>query len=160
MFKMRCGIPNAYILEIKWSRHRPGVAQRVGRGIALLFHDHSTRSGWVVSSTPRPHFTPGIDPVHIVQEAGWAPGSVWTGGKSRPHRDSIPGRPARSSVAIPTERRGPHILVITMYKTPVQYSSCVKNVSIWIPQCILNIAKDLYLRRAWRWLYKSRNILP
>jgi len=50
----------------------------------------------VVSSTPRPHFTPGKDSVPIVQEAGWAPGPVWTGGKSRPHRDSIPDRPARS----------------------------------------------------------------
>ena len=44
--------------------YRRGVAQRVGRGIALLFHDCSTRRGWVVSSTPRPHFTPGKDPVH------------------------------------------------------------------------------------------------
>jgi len=35
--------------------------------------------------------TPGKDPVPIVQEAGWTPGPVWTGGKSRPHRDSIPG---------------------------------------------------------------------
>ena len=35
-------------------------------------------------------------------------GPVWTGGKSRPHRDSIPDRPARSSVAIPTELPGPH----------------------------------------------------
>jgi len=50
--------------------------------------------GWVVSSTPRPHFTPGKDPVPILQEAGWATGPVWTGGKSRPHRDSIPDRPA------------------------------------------------------------------
>ena len=83
-------------LKVKWSRYRPGVAQRVGRGIALLFHDHSTWRGWVVSSTPRPHFTPGKDPVPILQEAGWAPGSVWTGGKSRPHRDSIPDRPAPS----------------------------------------------------------------
>ena len=45
--------------EAKWSRYRPGVAQRVGRSIALLFHDRGTRRGWVVSSTPRPHFTPG-----------------------------------------------------------------------------------------------------
>ena len=67
----------------------------MGRGIALLFHDHSTRR-WVVSSTPRPHFTPGKEPVPIVQEAGWAPGPVWMGRKSRPHRDSIPDRPARS----------------------------------------------------------------
>ena len=28
----------------------------------------------------------------ILQEAGWAPGPAWTGGKSRPHRDSIPDR--------------------------------------------------------------------
>ena len=35
------------------------MAQGVGRGIALLFHDRGTRSGFVVSSTPRPHFTPG-----------------------------------------------------------------------------------------------------
>ena len=84
------------IIKVKWSRYRPGVAQRVGRGIALLFHDRGTRRGWVVSSTPRPHFTAGKDPVHIVLEAGWAPGPVWTGGNSRPHRDSIPDSPARS----------------------------------------------------------------
>ena len=72
----------------------PGVAQRVGR--ALLFHDRGTRRRWVVSSTPRLHFTPGKDPVRIVQEVGWAPGPVWTGGKSLPHRDSILDRPARS----------------------------------------------------------------
>ena len=76
--------------KVKWSRYRPGVAQRVGRSVALFFHDGGTRRGRVVSSTPRPHFTPGKDPVPILQEAGWAPGPVWKGGKSRPHRDSIP----------------------------------------------------------------------
>ena len=39
---------------------------------------------------------PGKDAVPVVQGAGWAPGPVWTGGKSRPHRDSIPDRPAHS----------------------------------------------------------------
>ena len=82
--------------KVKSSRYRPVVSQRVGRGIALLFHDRGTRRWCVVSSTPRPHFTPGKDPVPIVQEAGWAPEPVWTGGKSRPHRDSIPDRPARN----------------------------------------------------------------
>ena len=82
--------------KVKWFRYRPGVAQRVGTGIALLLHDRSTRRGLVVSSTPRPHFTPRKDPVPIIQKAGWAPGSVWTGGKSRPHRDLIPDRPAHS----------------------------------------------------------------
>ena len=61
----------------------------------------------MVSSTPWPHFTPGKDPVPISQEAGWAPGPVQSGGKSRPHWDSIPDRPARSSVATPTELPGP-----------------------------------------------------
>ena len=50
---------------------------------------------------------PGKDSVPIVQEAGCATGPVWTGGKSRPHRDSVPDCPARSSVAIPTELPGP-----------------------------------------------------
>ena len=72
------------VILVNWSHYRPGVAQRVDRGIALLFHDRGTRRGWVVSSTP------------IVQEAGWALGPVWTGGKSRTHRDSTPDHPARS----------------------------------------------------------------
>ena len=82
--------------KVKWSHYRPGVAQRVVRGIALLFHDCGTRRGWVVSSMPRPHFASGKDQVPIIQEAGWAPGPVWTGRKSRPHRDSIPDHPALS----------------------------------------------------------------
>jgi len=73
-----------------------GGKVRLGRSIALLFHDCGTRRGWVVSSTPWPHFTPWKDPVPILQDAGWAPGPVWTGGKSRPHQDLIPDRPARS----------------------------------------------------------------
>ena len=71
-------------VKVKWSRYRPGVAQRVGRFIDLLFHDRGTRRGWVFSSTLRPHFTLGKEPVPILQEAGWAPGPVWTGGKSFP----------------------------------------------------------------------------
>ena len=50
----------------------------------------------MVSSTPRPHFTPGKDPVPILQEAVCAPGPIWTGGKSRRHRHWIPDRPAPS----------------------------------------------------------------
>ena len=32
-------------VKVQWSRYRPGVAQRVGRGIALLFLDRGTRRG-------------------------------------------------------------------------------------------------------------------
>ena len=34
------------------------------------------------AARPGPHFTLGKDPVPIVQEAGWAPGPVWTGAKN------------------------------------------------------------------------------
>ena len=72
------------------------TAHRGSRGIDLLFHDHGTRRGWGVSVTPRPLFTPGKVPVPIVQEAGWAPGQVWTGAEnfSRTGNRS-PDRPAR-----------------------------------------------------------------
>ena len=71
------------------------MAQRVGRGIALPMTAALEGGEW---SAARPDRTlpPGTDPVPILQEAGWAPASVWTGGKSRPHRDSIPDRPARN----------------------------------------------------------------
>ena len=32
-------------VKVKCSRDRPGLPQRVGRGIALLFHDRGTRRG-------------------------------------------------------------------------------------------------------------------
>ena len=35
----------ALVNKVKFSRYRPGVAQRVGTGIALLFHDRGTRRG-------------------------------------------------------------------------------------------------------------------
>jgi len=82
----------------------------VGRGIALLFHDHSTRKGVSGQQHAPAAPCPGIVPVPIVQKTGRAPGPVWTGGKSRPHRDSIPYRPARSSVAIPTELPRPQVV--------------------------------------------------
>ena len=115
------------------------MAQRVGRSIAILFHDRGTRRGWVVSSTPRPHFILGKDLVPILQEAGWAPGSVWTGGKSRPHRDSIPNHPACSSVAIPTELPGPQLrpasLVIFL---KVVGGTDVKGIEMFVCDCISN----------------------
>ena len=46
---------------------------------------------------PWPIFSPGKDPVPIVQEAGWAPGPVWTGAENLvPNGIRSPYRPARS----------------------------------------------------------------
>ena len=127
-------------INIKFSPYRPSVAQRVGRGIALLFHDRGTRRGWVVSSTPRPHFTPGKDPVPIVQEVGWAPRPVWTGGKARPHRDSIPDRPARSQslyrLSYPSHIMPPTLknlfFPLTLYWERVNVSAYIENLlHVW-----------------------------
>ena len=72
------------------------TTRRGNRGVALLFLDHGTRRGRGVSVTPWPLFTPGKDPVPIVQEAGWAPGPVWTGAENlAPTGIRSPDRPAR-----------------------------------------------------------------
>ena len=51
--------------------------------------------GW---SAPRPgRFSPGKDPVPIVQEAGWVPGPFWTGAENLATTGiRSPDRPARS----------------------------------------------------------------
>ena len=52
----------------------------------------------VGGSAPHPgRFTPGKDPVPIVQEAEWAPGSVWKGAENlAPTGIRSPDRPVRS----------------------------------------------------------------
>ena len=72
-------------VKVKWSRYRPGVVQRVGRGLALLLHDRGTRREWVVSITSRPHFTPGQ-----------RPGTHFTGGWVGP-RAGLDGRKISST---------------------------------------------------------------
>jgi hypothetical protein len=60
------------------------------------------------AARPGRTFTPGKDPVPIVQEAGWVPRPVWTGAENlAPTGIRSPDRQARSSVAIPTELPGP-----------------------------------------------------
>jgi len=76
---------------LKYVRIGNVVSSRGSRGVAPPFRDYGTRRGLEVSVTPRPLFTPGKNPVSIVQEAGLAPGPVWTGAENlASHRDSIP----------------------------------------------------------------------
>ena len=69
--------------------------------------------GW---STPRPgSFTPGKDPVPVVQEGGWAPRvGVDKSGKSRPPPEFDPRTVQPVRVAIPAELSGPPIVVWEM----------------------------------------------
>ena len=61
-----------------------------------MLWQHAATASTYDNVTSRPLFTPGKDPVPIVQEAGWAPGSVWTAGKNFvPTGIRSPDRPAR-----------------------------------------------------------------
>jgi len=78
---------------------------------------NGTRSGWEVSVTSRPLFTPGKDPVPIVQEAGWAPGPVWTGAENlAPTRMRCLDCPVRSQ-SLYRLRYPAHIYHISMPKS-------------------------------------------
>jgi hypothetical protein len=59
------------------------VAQSVGRGIALLFHDLGTRRGEWSAARPGRNLPPSPREKPGTHCTG-APGSVWTGGNSRP----------------------------------------------------------------------------
>ena len=74
--KVKCSVVQA--LRLCTGR----TAHRGSRGIALLFLDNGTRRGCGVSVMTRQLFTPGKHLVPHVQEAGWAPGPVWTGVES------------------------------------------------------------------------------
>jgi hypothetical protein len=64
------------------------------RGITLLFHG---LEGGHRSELCPGRFYSGKDPVTIVQEAGWAPGPVWTSAEYlAPTGFRSPDRPARS----------------------------------------------------------------
>jgi hypothetical protein len=67
-------------------------------------------------------YTPGKDPVPIVQEAGWAPGSVWTGAENlAPTKIRSPDRPARSQLLYRLSYRAHCIL---MFSTDLLVSEC------------------------------------
>jgi hypothetical protein len=84
---------------------------RVGEEVQLhSFFNLGARRRWVISAKHQllyPREKPGT---HCI--GGWVgPRADLDGcGKSRPDRDSIPGRPARSVVAIPTDLSQPQSL--------------------------------------------------
>ena len=58
------------------------MAQRVGRGIALLFHDGGTRRGYEWSAArPGRTLPTGKTRYPLCRRLGGHPGAVWTGGK-------------------------------------------------------------------------------
>ena len=72
------------------------MAHRRSRGVTLLLLDHGTKGVKGQRHAPTALY-PREDVVPIVQEAGWAPGPVWTGAENlAPTGIRSPDRPARS----------------------------------------------------------------
>ena len=89
-------------IKVQCSRYRPSVAQRMGRGIALQFHDRGTRMGCVVSSTPQPHFTLRKTRYPFYRRVGGP---------------QIPDHPARSQPLYRLSYPAHHIIYIYIYVT-------------------------------------------
>ena len=105
------------------------MAHRGSRGLALLFHNHDTRA-WGVSLTPWPLFTSEKEPVSLVQEAGWAPGSVWTGAENlAPTGIRSPDRPACSQSLYRLSYRA-HLLDCSVRNAKLSYGRIPTDESI------------------------------
>ena len=77
----------------------------------------------------RPGKRPGTD----LQEAGWAPGPVWTGaGNLAPHQGSIPGPSSPQRLAIPSALRTLKVLVSNrICQNAVYETNCTQFVLSW-----------------------------
>jgi hypothetical protein len=83
-------------IKVKHARYRSELAYRVDRDIALCFRDLGARRGWVVNTMTWPLYPRETPGTHC--RGGWLGprAGLDVCEKSRPHRDSIPDRPARS----------------------------------------------------------------
>ena len=125
--------------------------------------------GW--STRRLGHFTPWKDPVPIVQEAGWAPGPVWTGVENLAHSSiRCPDRPARSESLYRLSYLGPAITLRHQNKIndfgvsscwfqkgwiPLQKWQClksgIKGVLLPYPICSITKVRNLtFLQRCWK----------
>jgi hypothetical protein len=76
----------------------------------------------MVNATPRPIY-PGKDPVPILWEAGWTPGSVWMGAENlAPTGIRSPDRPVRSESLYRLSYLGRHELAYVMIPVPHLYA--------------------------------------
>ena len=124
-------------------------------------------------SAARPGRTlPPENPVPILQKAGWAPGPVWTGRKSRPHWDSIPDRPARSQslyrLSYPAHSTKKDCFI---YKTKVRkllrnslakyfvFNHTAVHVVNWRPTYCTNRVTDIYCALLCSWYAKCTPLI-
>ena len=112
------------------------------------------------AARPGRSLSPGKDPVPILQEAWWASGPVWTGGKTRPHRNSILDRPARSQslyrLSYPAHTDVKHKMLIMGYNITYtiyfnnRIAAIVYTVGTWV-------VSDIYIYIIVNTLHKGDN---
>ena len=69
-------------VKLKFTLEKVMKTLRGSRRIAVLFRYPRRQMGRVVNGRPRQVYPREGDPISIVQEAGWAPGQVWTGAEN------------------------------------------------------------------------------
>ena len=118
-------------MYVKWSRYRPGVAQRVGRGIALLFHDRGTRRGERSAERPGRTLPPGKTRHPFYRRLGGPQG--WSGRAENLVPTGIRSRTVQPVVSRYTDRatRPTYICMYSMYISGVASPNvlCVRRTS-------------------------------
>ena len=89
-------------VKVKWSRYSPGVAQRVGRDIALLFHDRGSRRGEWSAARPGRTLPPGKKRCPIYRRLGGPQGRSGRAGNLVP--TGIRSRTVQPVVSLYTDR--------------------------------------------------------
>ena len=76
----------------RWTKFRTSLTVQLSLSFLItLYIRRPTNSLWFCGCTPRSHFTPGKEPVPILQEAGWAPRTGLDGRKISSPRGVDPG---------------------------------------------------------------------
>ena len=104
-------------------------------------------------STPHPYITPGKDPVPVSQETGWAPGPVWTGGKSGEVRVASRGQEI-VSVASQGDR---FMFIRCVSRLESNCISCVPDCQPKHDDLRPAVSKELYQLHRKIWVYKMSN---
>jgi hypothetical protein len=135
------------------------TVHRASRVVALPFLDHGIRRGWGVSVILQPLFTPRKNPAPIVQEAGWAPGPVWTGAENlAPSRIRSPDRPAHSESLYRLSYPSPLYLSRSWKKLRIGlkcFDWLIDWLDNWRGEWLLNPALQPYV---WSVIHLSSNI--
>jgi len=87
------------------------------------------RGEWSAGS-PSLTLPPGKTWYPFYRRLGGPPRPVCMGGKSRPHKDSIPDHPASSSVTILTELPGPRILLMVYSKAEMKKLMSIQHLLV------------------------------